>query len=652
MRPTVQSTRDSTSTTCVHTCRVPGALLVAALAVALPSCAGRPPVATTQVPRSMIVITVDTLRADRLDAARMPALHRLSQQAVTFDQAVSVGPVTLPGHASLLTGLFPPRHGARDNAVYALAPEVETFTAALKARGYATGAFVSAIVLDKRYGLARGFDVYDDAIAAEHVERDAPATFAAATRWISGVRQPFFLWVHVFEPHAPYRAGSYDAEVAIVDREIDAFTRTLVERGLWNDVVFSVTADHGESLGEHGERTHGYFLYDSTIRIPWVLRAPGRAPARVSHQVRLVDVLPTMADMAGQGALMAPGGPLDGIDGVSLVPVLDRGQVPRLDAYAETLLPRHQFNWSALSALRTDTAKFIEAPRQELYDLATDAAETTNVAAARPDVASGMKRTLGALVGAASPSARRSSDPLLAERFMSLGYIGYAPGRPSTSADVSRADPKDKLPVYLEVMDALDLAGRRETDAALQRIDRALALDPGIAQAHFLRATWLGDRGRYREAVASLERTIALSPRYVSARFKLALALLRLGDDRRAERELQVVINDEPANVRAWHNLAAIAYTRGDLDRAEELERKAIAIDPAYAEAWNTLGAVYVVRKRPDDAVAALQRAAALAPTNARTLANLALAFDLSGRAADAADARRRACAIDRQHCS
>jgi hypothetical protein len=440
MRPTVQSTRDSTSTTCVHTCRVPGALLVAALAVALPSCADRQPVATTQAPRSMIVITVDTLRADRLDAARMPALHHLAQQAVTFDQAVSVGPVTLPAHASLLTGLFPPRHGARDNAVYVLAPEVETFTAALKARGYATGAFVSAIVLDKRYGLARGFDVYDDAIAAEHVERDASATFAAATRWISGVRQPFFLWVHVFEPHAPYRAGSYDAEVFIVDREIDA-SRGPSSSGLWNDVVFSVTADHGESLGEHGERTHGYFLYDSTIRIPWVLRAPGRAPARVSHQVRLVDVLPTMADMAGQGALMAPGGPLDGIDGVSLVPVLDRGQVPRLDAYAETLLPRHQFNWSALSALRTDTAKFIEAPRQELYDLATDAPKTTN-AAARPDVASGMKRTPARWwerLTLGSPVVR----PAAGRTIHAAQHIGTR--RTSIDvADVSRADPKDK----------------------------------------------------------------------------------------------------------------------------------------------------------------------------------------------------------------
>jgi arylsulfatase A-like enzyme/Tfp pilus assembly protein PilF len=630
------------------------AVLAAAVAMALVSfsCSRQGPPAPAAPPLSLIVVTVDTLRADHGDERRMPALHRLRQQAIGFDQAVSVGPVTLPAHASLLTGLYPPRHGVRDNTIFTLAPEVPSFTAALKARGFATAAFVSAMVLDARYGLDRGFDVYGDVDEAVQVERDAATTFNAARQWLSTVRQPFFLWVHLFEPHAPYTSGTYASEVAIVDREIDAFTRFLHERDLWDRIVFSVTADHGESLGEHGEQTHGFFLYDSTVRIPWVMRVPGRGAARVADQVRIIDVLPTMVDLAGQGALLGAGGELQAIDGVSLVPVIDRGQVPRLEAYTETFLPRHQFSWSQTQALRTEKAKYIEAPRPELYDLTADPLESRNVLAERADLATGMKRTLGALLRVASPSRRPASDPVMAERFMSLGYIGYAPASADTGAtSPGLPDPKDKLPVYLEVMAALELAGRGNKAAALARLDVALAKDPDVVQAHFLKATWLGERGRHRDAVGSLERTLALNPRYVTARFKLALALLRLGNDRRADHELQEVLKDEPDNVRAWHNLAAIAYTRGDFARAEELERKAIAIDPSYAESWATLGAIHIVGERAADAIAALERATSLAPRNPQALVNLALAYEQAGRTTEAAAARQRACGIDPRRC-
>ena len=217
----------------------------------------------------------------------------MAREAVRFETAVTVAPVTLPAHASLLTGTYPPAHGVRDNQIFSLAPETATYTAWLKARGYATGAFVSAIVLDHRYGLNNGFDTYDDEMSGAS-ERSARETLDRAERWVGSARQPFFLWVHLFEPHAPYVAGSYAAEVTAVDSELDRFFNALRGRGIWDDLVVSVTSDHGESLGEHGESTHGYFVYDSTVRIPWILKAPGVKARQFAHQVRIVDVLPTM----------------------------------------------------------------------------------------------------------------------------------------------------------------------------------------------------------------------------------------------------------------------------------------------------------------------------------------------------------------------
>jgi arylsulfatase A-like enzyme/Flp pilus assembly protein TadD len=612
------------------------------------------PTTSQATPHNLIVVTVDTLRADHVDAERMPELARLRQEAITFEQAVSTGSVTLPAHASLLTGLNPPRHGVRDNTLFSLATDVPTFQSALRERGYATAALVSAIVLDSRYGLDRGFDAYDDEFEGDQLERDAPTTLARARAWIGTAREPFFLWVHLFDPHAPYRSGSYASEIAIVDREIGALVGDLRGRDLWGRTVLSVTADHGESLGEHGELTHGLFVYDSTLRIPWVMHAPGRPPARVRDQVRIIDVLPTMADLGGQGALLQPGGPLAGIDGVSLRPALEGGPAPQLTAYAESWLSRHQFGWSELRALRTARAKFIAAPRPELYDLERDPIEQRNVAGERPAEVEGARRSLVAIERrAAGPARPQASDPVMAERLMSLGYVGFAPAPPSRAGQVAQLDdPKDKLPVYLKTMEAVEQASRGERQAALASIAELLALDPNVAQAHFLQGSLLGDLGRLREAAAALERTLALNPRYLTARFKLALALLRLGDTSRAERELGLVLDEDPANVRAWHNLAALAYARDDLPRAEKLERKALATDPTYAEGWNTLGAIFIETGRLPDAIDALERATKLAPRNGQVFANLAIALDRAGRATDAESAQQTACTLDPRYCA
>lgn len=614
------------------------------------ACGGPPtPPAAPAAPRPVLLVTVDTLRADHVNESVTPALAALAQEAVVFTQAVTVGPLTLPAHASLLTGEYPVRHGVRDNMIHALPREAPTYAEAFRRRGYVTGAFVSSIVLDARHGLDRGFDVYDDEVG--ETERGAAETIGRALRWLESATGPYFLWVHLFEPHAPYLAGSYAAEVTAADAEIGRLLDRLRRRPDWPETVVAITSDHGEMLGEHGEATHGFFLYDAAVRIPWLLRAPGLKPGRFDDQVRLVDVLPTVAALAWPAGGRPPApAPQDGVD---LVPFLARPGTARLDGYMETWLPRHQFGWSELTALRTARYKLVRAPRRELYDLGQDPGETRNLAAAEPAVAARFEAILGALERAAAPPARRAaSDPLLAQRFMSLGYLGYAPAQGGDGTASGLADPKDKIDVYRAAMAATELASAGRLAEALASLDRAIALDAGVAHAHFLRGTILGQQGRFRDAAAALERAVALSPRHVGARFKLALAYAQLGQDDLAEATLRQVLVDEPGNARAWHNLATLAFRRRELAEARALAQKATALEPDYAEAWNALGAIAIAEQRSAEAIVALERATALAPAHAQAFANLALAYRLAGRGTDATRASRRACELDRRYCS
>jgi choline-sulfatase len=610
--------------------------------------------------RSIVLITIDTLRADHVNPKITPVLDRLTRESIVFDTAISVGPLTLPGHASLLTALYPPVHGLRDNHLYSLPKDTPTYTAWLKSQAYRTGAFVSSIVLDKRYGLVAGFDTYDDEMPDGGPERSAQETLQRAAQWLTSQTsktadsEPFFLWIHLFEPHAPYKTGSYAGEVTSVDRELDRFFTLLRARGLWDDTVLSVTSDHGESLGEHGEATHGYYVYDSTIRIPWILKAPGQTARRVAAQVRLIDVMPTMIELAAVSA--GTTAPIPGVHGETLVPYLEKS-FPALEAYSETFLPRNQFNWSELRAIRRDAYKFIDAPEPELYALASDPAEARNIASDlshAPSVGS-MKGIITGLeteskAGAAAMR-RQSSDVVEAEKFLSLGYIGQSSPAATTTPAAWLPDPKKKLPIYQLVMSSIDFNETGKPDEALAALKRAAAMDPSVTQVHYLQGLILGGQQRYAEAAAALERTIALNPRHVLARFKLALAWLRLNRTADAEKALKTVLEDEPRNFRAYHNLAAIAYSRGDLRRAESLERQALAIDANYFEAWNTLGAIYVVEKRSAEALQALNKATALRPSSGQAHYNLALALQAAGDLNAAQAAADKACSLEQRYC-
>ena len=364
----------------------------------------------TVVPAGIVVITLDTIRADRLSAygfrsASQPALDRLAREGVVFDQAISVAPLTLPAHTSLFTGLFPPGHGVRDNISPPAHPDLVMLAEVLREQGYRTGAFTGSIVLGQDRGLAQGFEHYTDSERStlggdwqRGIQRRADVVVADAIDWLDAVAgSRFFLWTHFYDPHRPYDPPEpyrseypdpYLGEIAFVDSQIGRLLESLDRRGRLTGTLVVVAGDHGESLGDHGERDHGIFVYDAVLRVPLIMAGPGLEPARVASTVRLVDVMPTVLDLVGR--------PIPAMDGVSLVDLMRGGpRGPGRDVYAESFYPR-RLGWAPLRTLRDERFKLIDAPRPELYDMTRDPFEQQNVVA----------RPSGSRCGAASAAER------------------------------------------------------------------------------------------------------------------------------------------------------------------------------------------------------------------------------------------------------
>ena len=417
----------------------------------------------TSNPHGVVIITLDTTRADYLGPygfshVPTPQIDRLAAGGVVFEQATTVAPLTLPAHCSLFTGMFPPRHGVRDNAD-ALGGDYPTLAELLRGRGFRTGAFVSSAILHADRGLARGFETYDDRRAASRaaaggLQRPANETVDAALSWLQDRQdQPFFLWLHLYDPHAPYDPPEpfrtafgddlYAGEIAFADAEIGRLTDFLEERGRLDRTAIVITADHGESLHEHGEAGHGIFLYQSVIHVPLVIRAPGLPARRVSSVARLVDVMPTILDLAGVDRPSAM------LDGISLIGVARGKANIDLDAYSESEHPL-QFGWSPLRSLRNGRFKLIAAPRPELYDLQRDPAELRDLFGTQPALGRAMARRLAEIEQAASANrsaAEHSTAPDIVERLAALGYIARSPITAPTSRTLL-PDPKDHIGEY------------------------------------------------------------------------------------------------------------------------------------------------------------------------------------------------------------
>ncbi|HEX2164122.1 MAG TPA: sulfatase-like hydrolase/transferase, partial [Thermoanaerobaculia bacterium] len=654
--------------------------------------AGRPDRAAGAVPlrrpddASLLLVTIDTTRADRLEPyggpeGSTPHLARMAEEGVVFDHAYSVAPITLVAHSSLLTGLYPPQHGVRNNGLHRLEEDVETLAERLSGEGFRTAAFVSAAVLERQYGLDQGFEVYDDDLSAGRErhprmvpDRPAEATVAAAADWLASLDdgERFFLWVHLYDPHAPYsppppwrddhRDDLYQGEIAYLDHWMGKlFAHPRLRAG---DLVTAVVGDHGESLGEHGEQTHALLAYDATLHVPLLLRWPG-APRgrRVAPAVSQVDLVPTLLDLAGVDPPAAAAGR-------SLLPLVAGAPAPPRGLYSETYLPFYTYGWAKLRVWRQGLAKYVEAPTPELFDLSRDPRELTNLHGSEPGLAHDLARDLGeflAEVGGGEAEAELALDSESVEKLRALGYlaVGSGPGA-AARADRDRPDPKAVIDLHTGLQKARRLADDGLHQPAIDELERVLRRDPGNLAALIDLAASQAATDELDAAVATVERALALDPDYPRLYLQLAAIELRRGDPAKAAELADRALELDPRLPEAWIQKAQIAarsrregaaaavveeavsavgehprllavaaqlvdLPAGDLDRAEDRARRALDLDPFLPAAWRLLGEVQERRGQEDEAAASYREGLRRRPDDAELHGRLGMLLARDG---------------------
>jgi tetratricopeptide (TPR) repeat protein len=665
------------------------ACALAAVVSLVPACA-RPANEPRPAP-NVLLITIDTLRADALGVygnrtVSTPWIDRLAAGGVRFAQARASAVVTLPSHATILSGLYPFHHGVRENAGFRFPPQLDTLATLLRDRHYRTGAFVSAFPLDARFGLTRGFDVYDDrfpknegTVAFRVPERPGAATVAAALEWIrresagaGGERVPWLAWVHLYEPHFPYAppepyasryaSAPYAGEVAAVDAALGPLLQPILDAQEDQNTLVVLTADHGESLGEHGEMTHGLFAYEATVHVPLIVYEPHRLrPRVVTEPVRHVDIVPTILEAVGGAAPKA-------IDGRSLLAVAGGAAAPPTATYFESLSASLNRGWAPLYGVARGSLKYIDLPIPELYDLSADPGELHDLMAARPAEARELQRLLVGLRADDRPLAPARENADTREQLRSLGYLtASAPAKAQfTEAD----DPKRLADVDRQIDEVVsryqsgDLPGaialgerlvnRRpgmaislvhlaflynqagDHQRAMSAIRRALALNPAAADVAALAGAYLTEGGQAGEAVRLLGAYADAAEPDVDVLIAYGVALATVG---RSNEALAVFVRAgaaDPSNGLPLVDAGTVYLMRGDRERAAKAFSDALQIDPTLARAHNGLGVIDAERKTYESALAHWRRAVELEPRNYETLFNLGDLLIKMGRPNDA----------------
>lgn len=600
--------------------------VLAALAVllTLASCGrfgGAAPSRSTPV----ILISIDTLRSDRLpaygyDGVSTPNLDALRKDAILYQRAYSHCPLTLPSHTSMLTGLLPSEHGVRDNTGYRIDAKTPMLPELLKKNGYATAGAISAFVLRRESGISRGFDHYDDetealgsAAAIGLVQRGGGETIQSARQWLDeNQKKPFFLFVHLYEPHTPYTPpepfrsqykDQYDGEIAYTDQLIGDFIADLKQRGLYDKAMIILLSDHGEGLNDHGEEEHGVFLYREAIQVPLMVKLPGGAKggATVQAPVQLIDVFPTILEQTATPA------PKSGNSARSLLSFLE-DDAPGRPIYSETYYPRLHFGWSDLHSLIDGDHHYVRAPKPELFDVVRDPGEKKNVHDENRRVTFRMRETIEPMVKKASaPSA---VDPEEAAKLAALGYLGSTV---ATADDEALPDPKDKIGTFHKIKIAYALFREQKIDEALKVADELLAENDRLLDIWDLKAKALSKLGRNEDAIDAAREGLKRQSNNVGLLMVVANLSILTGNLEQAEQHAELLAKTEPAS--SHEILARVAAQRGDFDKAKKEAQIAIKESHDPAQGLMTLGLIHKQQgevepalKYMDEALQALAR--------------------------------------------
>jgi choline-sulfatase len=632
-----------------------------------------PAVVVAPTRANVLLITIDTFRADRVRRGLTPVIDGLADRGTRYDFARSVVPLTLPSHVTIMTGQLPTVHRVRENGhVFTPGPSTISLARRFREASYHTGGFVGAYVLDRRFGLAEGFETYDDRIrfdpnegARLEAERSGGEVVGAALDWLAKTSAPFFLWVHLYDPHAPYEPPAeyrkkggdnpYDGEIAYVDAQVGRLLEALASRGLTSDTVVVIVGDHGEGLGDHGELTHGMLAYDSTLRVPLVIAGPGAGPGSkpevVTTPFSLVNLAPLLLSRAG-------------------VPDPLRHSSDRIEIYAETRYPRAA-GWHPLTVLADDRWKLIRSSDAELYDLSVDTAEKHNVAGDHTGTVQAMTARLQQLEMAGS-GAEASVPAEAAERLRALGYVSSSPG--AGGKGDSGANPATAIDAWNRFEAALSLVNAGRAQAALGEL-KALSEkfpDATVFQTTYGRA--LKDAGRANDAVALYRRAVERTPEAglfhdlaVAARAAgnaaeamkaeqaaltleaknpaalngLGLLYAEAGQPKEAAAAFEQATTLDVSNPSYWTNLGNARRELSDVTAAEAAYRRALDVDPNYPDAANGLGVLFVQGGKPGDAIPWLERALAQSPEFYEAKLNLGIALQESGQTERAASVYR-----------
>lgn len=568
---------------------------------------------------NILIVTIDTLRGDRLGCygfkdISTPNIDALAEQGTRFVDTTAHAPMTLPSHTSIMTGHFPSFHGVHDNGGFYVPKSVTTMAEQFKKSGFQTAAFVSAYVLDSTWGLDQGFDTYfdnfdlskEDRVGLGSVQRPGDETLSHALDWLDKNQQKrFFLWIHFYDPHTPYEPPQpyqdlypgrpYLGEIAFTDSLIGKLTKYLDDHDLRKNTVLLLTGDHGESLGQHGEGTHTFFVYDATLRVPLIIVAPRKELRSkvVLGQARSVDIYPTLLQMAG---VQVP----EDTQGRSLLHLaFESLNAESPPSYAEAYYPQYHFGWSRLLSLRTSQYKYIDAPKPELYDLKKDPDELSNIYPSHKQLAQEMRSELKKIEDVKSENATiepGAVDDETHEKLAALGYVGAFNG-PVNADPLTLPDPKDKIELFNLLTSAREDSLDEKPDSAIKKFQQALAADPGIVDAHFMLGNEYFRQDKYEQAVEEFKKALELKPDYDFAMINLANTYRKMGRIKDALSGFEYFLAKNPENTQVLYHIGEIYLSIGEPDKALDFLNRALKVDPETSWVFCGMGVAYLQKK-------------------------------------------------------